>query len=193
MEDSVRQFTTKARLDACTIGGARPHRGPIHLAEYDEAWPQIYAGEADNIRRVLGAAVMRLEHVGSTSVAGLAAKPIIDMVLEVADSANEENYVAPLELCGYQLRIREPDWFEHRMFKGPAADINLHVFSDGCPEIDRMVAFRDHLRSSDEDRVLYETKKRELAVRSWKFIQHYADAKSAIVREILARAVATRS
>lgn len=93
-----------------------------------------------------------MEHVGSTAVPGLAAKPIIDMVLVVVDSSDEDSYLADLEKAGYLLQIREPDWFEHRVFKGPAANINLHVFSVGCPEIERMLVFRDWLRSNDEDR-----------------------------------------
>ena len=86
---------------------------------------------------------------------GSSAKPIIDMVLAVPDSADEPAYVPPLEAAGYVLRIREPDWFEHRLFKGPDTDINLHIFSDGCPEIDRMLAFRDRLRTHDDERSRY--------------------------------------
>jgi GrpB-like predicted nucleotidyltransferase (UPF0157 family) len=86
------------------------------------------------------------------------------------------------------LRIREPDWYEHRVFKGPDTDVNLHVFSPGCPEIDRMLLFRDHLRSNESDRRLYERTKRELAQKEWKYTQNYADAKTAVVEEIIARA-----
>ena len=84
--------------------------------------------------------MLLLEHTGSTSVPGLAAKPIIDMTLAVPDSADEDAYLPELEAAGYVLRIREPDWFEHRVFKGPDTNVNLHVFSDDCPEIDRMLA-----------------------------------------------------
>ncbi len=132
---------------------------------------------------------LRIEHAGSTSVPGLAAKPIIDIVLVVADSADEDAYARALESAGYVLRIREPDWFEHRMFKGPGADINLHVFSQGCAEVDRMLAFRDWLRVNEEDRELYARAKLALAKQDWKEVQEYADAKSAIVQEILARAL----
>ena len=89
---------------------------------------------------------MLLEHTGSTSVPGLAAKPIIDITLAVPDSSDEDAYAPALEAAGYVLRIREPDWHEHRVFKGPDTNVNLHVFSDGCPEIDRMLRFRDWLR-----------------------------------------------
>ena len=97
-----------------------------------------------------------------------------------------------LEAAGYGLRIREPDWHEHRVFKGHDTDVNLHVFSAGCPEIERMVWFRDHLRTDDEDRLLYELTKRTLAQRTWKYTQHYADAKTTVVEEILSRAARTR-
>jgi GrpB-like predicted nucleotidyltransferase (UPF0157 family) len=127
--------------------------------------------------------------VGSTSVPRLAAKPLIDIVLVVTDTTDEDAYVPPLEAAGYVLRIREPDWFEHRLFKGPDTNVNVHTFSDGCEEVDRMVGFRDWLRAHDDDRDLYLAAKRELAQRQWKYVQNYADAKSAVVREILARAL----
>jgi GrpB-like predicted nucleotidyltransferase (UPF0157 family) len=123
-------------------------------------------------------------------VPGLPAKPIVDMVLEVPDSADEPAYVPHLETQGYVLRIREPDWFEHRLLKGPEPEVHLHVFSGGCEEVDRMLLFRDWLRSHPGDRDLYATAKRELARRGWKYMQQYADAKTAVVREIMARAEA---
>jgi GrpB-like predicted nucleotidyltransferase (UPF0157 family) len=132
--------------------------------------------------------VLVLEHVGSTSVPGLAAKPRIDLLLVVADSADEAAYVPALEAARYGLRIREPDWYEHRMFTGPDTAVNLHVFSSECPEIDRMVLFRDWLRGNEPDRHLYECTKRELARRTWVYVQQYADAKSTVVEEIIARA-----
>ena len=98
--------------------------------------------------------------------------------------------VPNLEGAGYVLRIREPDWFEHRCFKGPDTNVNLHVLSEGCPEIERYLRFRDRLRTNAEDRERCERTKRELAAREWKYVQYYADAKSAIVEEILAHDVA---
>ena len=113
--------------------------GPITLAEYDPAWRELYVLEADRIRAALGARAVLIEHVGSTSVSGLAAKPRIDIVLAVDDSSDEQSYVAALEAAGYVLRIREPEWDEHRVFAGPDLDVNLHVFSAGCLEIDRIL------------------------------------------------------
>lgn len=155
--------STKAELDAVTIGGARPHGGPVLLAEYDAGWPALFDRQSARIRQALSGTARRIEHVGSTSVPGLAAKPIIDVVLEVPDSADESGYVPALEAAGYELRIREPQWWEHRMFKGADPDVNLHVFTAGCPEVRRMLAFRDHLRTHPADRQRYETRKRELA------------------------------
>lgn len=179
---------TAADIEAFTIGGARPHGGTVILAEYDPVWPEMFTREAAHIRRILGEVALRVEHVGSTSVPNLAAKPIIDIVLEVPDSSDEPEYVAPLEAAGYELRIREPDWYEHRVLKGPDTDVNLHVFTEGCPEVLRMLRFRDHLRSHPADRQLYEATKRDLAAREWAYIQNYADAKTDVIDAIIARA-----
>ena len=123
---------------------------------------------------------------------GLVAKPIIDMLLVVIDSADEDAYVRDPVAAGCVLRIRETNWHEHRMFKGPDTEIHLHVFSSGCPEIDRMLIFRDWLRSNAADRELYARTKRALARNEWKYMQNYADAKTGVIEEILARARADR-
>ena len=179
---------TDAELRAATEGALEPHEAPIALAEYDPGWPVRYRAEEARVRAALCERVRRLEHVGSTAVPGLAAKPLVDMVLAVADSADEGAYAPALEAAGYRLRIREPGWHEHRMFLGPAGDVHLHVFSAGCPEIARLLRFRDRLRSEPAERALYERTKRELAGRRWRFVQNYADAKSEVVEAILARA-----
>ena len=129
-----------------------------------------------------------MEHVGSTSVRGLAAKPRIDILLVVASSADEQSYVPALERAGYTLVIREPAWHEHRALKGSGVDLNLHVHTIGCSEIERMLRFRNWLRTHPEDRQLYLATKRELAAREWAYTQEYADAKGNVVEQILARA-----
>jgi GrpB-like predicted nucleotidyltransferase (UPF0157 family) len=164
------------------------HDGPIVLVEYDPRWGLRFEREAHRIRAALGARALLVEHAGSTSVPGLAAKPIVDIVLAVPFSSHEDDYVPALEAEGYALRIREPDWYEHRVLKKTDPNINLHVFSADCPEIDRMLAFRDHLRANEADRQLYERTKRELAGREWAYVQDYADAKTEVVEEIIARA-----
>ena len=147
----------------------------------------------DRIRAALGTGVLRLEHTGSTSVPGLAAKPIIDILAVVADPADEASYVPALEAAGYVLRIREPGWHEHRALVRRrdlrhSYDVNLHVHPPDSDEIERQVTFRDWLRTHADDRALYEATKRELAARNWKHVQNYADAKTEVVEQILARA-----
>jgi len=159
----------------------------IRIVDYDPGWPARFVREAAAIQAALGERVLGVEHVGSTSVPDLPAKPIIDIVLMVADSAKEVEYAPALEAAGYKLHVREPEWHEHRMFKSPGADVHLHVFSAGCPEIDRMLAFRDWLRVSASDRELYVKTKRELAQHAWKRMQDYADAKTPVIQQILAR------
>ena len=179
---------TDDEIRAATVGDLTEHNATIELAEYDPEWPRLFEREAARIRAALGAKAVAVEHVGSTSVPCLAAKPLIDIVIVVADSSDEDAYAPELESAGYTLRIREPDWYEHRLFKGPDTNVNVHTFSEGCEEIGRMIAFRDWLRTHDDDRDLYLNAKRELAAREWRHVQNYADAKSAVVQEINARA-----
>jgi GrpB-like predicted nucleotidyltransferase (UPF0157 family) len=161
--------------------------GPVRLAEPDPAWPVQFAREAQRIRAALGSRALQVEHVGSTAVPGLAAKPIIDIVLTVRDAADEAAYVPDLEATGYVLQFREPDWFEHRFLRDRDPDVQIHVFTAGSPEVERMLAFRDRLRTRPEERELYERTKRELAARDWDYVQDYADAKSAVVEKIISR------
>jgi GrpB-like predicted nucleotidyltransferase (UPF0157 family) len=172
------------------VNGPPPKNRDVVIADYDPIWPHWYESAAFHIREALGDKVLQLDHVGSTSVRGLPAKPLIDINLVVADTTDEDAYVPPLEAIGYKLRVREPDWFEHRMLRGYDPPVNLHVFNPGCEEIDRMLRFRDWLRTHDDDRDLYLQTKRELARKQWTYLQDYADAKSDVIREILARAEA---
>jgi GrpB-like predicted nucleotidyltransferase (UPF0157 family) len=188
----MREMNGEERLRAATIGEPQVLDGQIELVDYCPTWPELFAREAERISAALGEQVLLLDHVGSTSVPGLAAKPIIDILLAVADSAREAAYAPALETAGYALRIREPDWYEHRMFKCREPEVNLHVFSEGCPEIERMLLFRDWIRHNKADCALYERTKRELAEREWKYVQNYADAKGAVVEEIVGRARAYR-
>jgi predicted enzyme related to lactoylglutathione lyase len=112
----------------------------------DPAWPDVAAALVGDVQRALGDRVLLLEHAGSTSVPGLAARPVIDLVLAVRDPADEQSYVGPLERLGYQLEVREPDRHEHRMLKLAEPSVNLHVFGLGAAEIDRMLAFRGEPR-----------------------------------------------
>ena len=174
-------------LQAIVVGAVRPPDPPITHVPYDPGWPRLFAREEARIRASLGDVAARVEHVGSTSVPGLVAKPIIDIVLAVPNSADEPAYVPALEAAGYVLTIREPEWHEHRLLKGPDTNVNLHVFTVGSDEVERMVRFRDRLRSDDGDRERYARAKQELAGQTWRHVQHYAQAKTAVVAEILAR------
>ncbi|HEX7734872.1 MAG TPA: GrpB family protein [Ktedonobacteraceae bacterium] len=187
-DEQFQVIYTEEQLQAVTIGELAPLTEKILVVDYDPAWPQLYEREAARVRDALAEQVVLLEHAGSTSVPGLAAKPRIDMLLVVPDSADEAAYVPALEAAGYVLRIREPGWYEHRLFNGPDTDINLHVFSPNCAEVERMLLFRDWLRAHDADRQFYESTKRDLARRDWKYVQNYADAKTKVVEEIIARA-----
>jgi GrpB-like predicted nucleotidyltransferase (UPF0157 family) len=94
-----------------------------------------------------------------------------------------------LEAIGYVLRVREPNFHEHRMFRTPELDVHIHVLSDGSTEIDRYLVFRDRLRANSNDRCDYEATKRELATRSWSDMNAYADAKSTVIERIIADAM----
>ena len=180
---------TEHDLRAVTIGPLEELNAPISLSEHDPVWPSLYEEEERRVQEALGGRALRIEHTGSTSVPGLAAKPIIDMLLVVADSADESSYVPDLERAGYVLRIREPGWREHRLLKRHDPDVNLHVHSHGDPEIGRIIAFRDRLRTDADERQRYEDAKRALARKRWKYVQNYADAKSGVIEEILSRAL----
>src|SRR5438552_12635666 len=161
------QPMTEEQLRLSVVGELKPHDAPITLVEYDPAWPKIFVREATRIKAALGERAIVMEHVGSTSVPGLIAKPIIDILLVVADSADEPSYVPALEAAGYVLRIREPDWDEHRLFNGPEIDVSLHVYTKGSHEIERYLLLRDRLREHVADRDLYAQTKRDLAARHW--------------------------
>jgi GrpB-like predicted nucleotidyltransferase (UPF0157 family) len=182
-------MTTPERDDSIYVVPPRPLAGgKVVIVPYDPAWPALFEREARRIRSVLGDRALMIEHAGSTSVPGLAAKPRIDIVLAVADTTDEPAYVPDLEAAGYRLVVREPDWFEHRVFKGPDTDINLHTFTIGVSEIDKMLRFRDWLRTHEGDRERYERAKLDLAAGTWDHVQDYADAKTGVVHEILGRA-----
>jgi GrpB-like predicted nucleotidyltransferase (UPF0157 family) len=172
--------------------GERPWLdGPVTLADPDPGWAEQAGRLVAEIRAALGPAALVLEHVGSTSVPGLPAKPVLDLVLGVPDPGEEDAYVPALEELGCSLHLREPEWHEHRLLKRDDPAMNLHVFAAGSDEIARMVAFRDHLRRDDGDRELYLRTKLDLAARTWAYVQDYADAKADVVEDIMRRAPAT--
>ena len=139
------------------IGG--DEKVQIRIVDYDTEWPKKFEAHARVIADALGRAAQQIEHVGSTSVPGLAAKPIIDILVVVQNSADESAYMSRLEAAGYILRVREPDWNEHRMFRTHEKDVHVHIYSVGCAEIQRVLTFRDRLRINIDDRRRYEQDK----------------------------------
>jgi GrpB-like predicted nucleotidyltransferase (UPF0157 family) len=188
-----RVVSTQEELDAAWIDGPPAVSGPVVVVDYDPQWQGLFRREERRIRELLGEAVVSVEHVGSTSVLGLAAKPIIDIDLVVSSSGDEAAYVPQLEAAGYRLIIREPNWHEHRLLKGPDSNVNLHVFSPGSVETRRHLVFRDWLRSHPDDRDLYGSTKLELAGREWADTRDYTSAKDAVIDDIYARAFAVES
>lgn len=183
------------------VNAPTPVNGTIAIVPYDNQWPVLYQRERTRIVEALGDRALSIDHVGSTSVPGLSAKPIIDIMLIVADCADEAVYVLDLLAAGYVLRIREPAKYAngtfdglgpHRVFKGSGIDLNLHVWSQYSPEIERNLIFRDWLRAHPEDLEIYEQTKLALAKRNWDNVQQYADAKTEVIEQIRNRARAAR-
>ncbi|WP_308282636.1 GrpB family protein [Pseudonocardia nigra] len=172
-------------LAAKLVRGLRPTR--VVLADHDARWSERFARRAEELRRVLGERARLIEHVGSTSVPGLAAKPVVDIVVGIDDPDDERAFLPDLEAVGYDLRVREPG---HRCFRAgdPDEPVNLHCYPPEHVEVRKYLAFRDRLRSDAADRVRYETVKRELARREWRDMNYYAEAKGPVIAEILARA-----
>jgi GrpB-like predicted nucleotidyltransferase (UPF0157 family) len=170
------------------IGGVE--KRDIRIVDYDPDWHIKFERHARVIRGAIGGSILRIEHIGSTSVPSLAAKPIIDILVVVPDSTNEAAYLPQLEAAGYVLRVREPDWNEHRMFRTLDRDVHIHIYSAGCAEIQRNLTFRDRLRRSAEDRKRYEQVKRELAAKSWPDMNAYALAKTEVIESIIGAAQA---
>ena len=161
------------------IGGLE--RREIVIVEYDPSWPQRFERERARLERALGARALGVEHVGSTAVPGLAAKPIVDILVTVVDPTDDE-IAAAMEAVGYELRVREP---AHRMFRTAARDIHVHLWAPDSPEVNRLLAFREHLRDFSPDRLAYEALKRELAGRSRRDMNEYADAKGPFIERVL--------
>lgn len=170
------------------VGGVE--RRTLRLTEHDRGWARDYVNHEVRIRRALGPTVQEVQHIGSTSVPGLAAKPIIDILLTVPDITAEEDYVEPLVAAGYELRVREPG---HRMLRTPGRDVHIHVLEPADPAAADYLLFRDHLRDDATDRELYEATKRELLTREWADMNEYAEAKTAVVEDIKARARSRRT
>ena len=166
-------------LDTVLIGGREART--VEIVEYRDDWPNRYSAEAQRIAGALGATARRIDHIGSTAVPGLAAKPIVDILVTVGDPEDESAFRAPLEAAGYVLRVREPN---HRMFRTPDRDVHVHIWPSGGDEERKLLLFRDRLRSSRDDRLRYEQTKKALAGR-YRDVNYYAEAKTAVIEDIL--------
>ena len=184
-ESDSMEASREAYLERITLKKLQPSHQPIRLCEYDSSWPTTYKKEEARIKIQLNHEICLIEHVGSTSIPGLCAKPILDILLLVKDSSKEAQYVDALASIGYELIMREEEWYAHRLLRKSEPAVNLHVFSDGCEEAKRMLAFRDWLRVHEGDLRLYGDTKRELSQKKWKYVQEYADAKSEVVATII--------
>jgi len=163
-----------------------PKPGPVTIVDYDPDWPGRYDRLAADIRTALGAKVLEIDHVGSTSVPELPAKDIIDIVLTVADPTAEDDYIPALTGIGYELTVREPSFHEHRCLRLPEPRVNLHVFGPDSPETIRMRMFRDWLRTHPDDRIRYEEAKKS-AIPGGGHVMDYNRRKQDMVREIYDR------
>lgn len=166
--------------DEWLIGG--PEARPVEIVDHRPEWAERFQLERAKIAHALPHAIA-IEHVGSTSVPGLGAKPIVDIQVEL-DGLDEARDIPPLEAAGYVLRVREPN---HLMVRTPERDVHVHLWADE-PDIDRHLLFRDWLRTNEADRENYEAVKRDLATRTWRDMNDYADAKSDVINAITARA-----
>jgi GrpB-like predicted nucleotidyltransferase (UPF0157 family) len=165
------------------VGGIEVRR--LELARYDDRWAGIYLDHQRRIQDALTAVDIEIEHIGSTSVPGLAAKPIIDIVVTVDDITAEEDYLDPLMMAGYELRVREPG---HRMLRTPSRDVHVHILERGDHAVDEYLLFRDHLRADVDDRALYENTKRTLLAQNFDDMNSYAEAKTEVISAIKTRA-----
>ena len=165
------------------VGGIE--KRTLVLADYDPQWPETYAEHQRRIHAALGPAAVQIEHIGSTSVPGLAAKPVIDVLITVEDITAEEDYLDQLLDVGYELRVREPG---HRLVRTPARDVHVHVLEVGDEAAGDYLRFRDRLRADPEDRDLYERTKRALIEQDWADMNAYAEAKTGVIAEIKERA-----
>jgi GrpB-like predicted nucleotidyltransferase (UPF0157 family) len=171
--------------DANLIGGVE--KRAILIADYDPSWPERFVTERARISKALGPTAVTIDHIGSTAVPGLAAKPIIDIAVGITDVEDDDAYVPALLAAGYEMRVQEP---AHRLLRTPALDVHVHVYNSGSRPLADYRTLRDHLRRNAADRELYAMTKRQLAAMEWPSMNHYAEAKTDVITDILRRAEA---
>lgn len=157
----------------------------LTLVDPDARWPELFRDHEKRIRAALGDVAVAVEHIGSTSVPGLAAKPIIDVLVLVDDITAEEDYLPALIEAGYLLRVREPG---HRLVRTPQLDTHVHILQTGDPAAVDYLLLRDRLRVDPNDRQLYERTKRDLVAQPWPDMNAYSEAKTDVIEAIKRRA-----
>lgn len=171
-----------------TAGSARPPSELIELVDYDPSWPVRFSQWQQRIVDALGSVACSVEHVGSTSVPGLVAKPIVDIQVSVRDLEDEDAYVTALAQIGLQLRTRDEYHRYFRPFPDRPRDVHVHVCGVDSQWAQDHLLFRDYLRTHPDACAAYLAAKRA-AVADWADDSYgYTDAKSAVVNRILARA-----
>jgi GrpB-like predicted nucleotidyltransferase (UPF0157 family) len=170
-----------ARLAAVLVHGLQPVT-PV-VVTYDDGWPRRFAAHRDRIVAALRGRARVVEHIGSTSVPGLAAKDVVDVLVGVDDPDDECAYLPDLVAAGYELRVREPGHRALRETTGPR--VNLHCYTPDDDEVAKYRLLRDHLRTHPDARRDYEATKRALAGREWPDMNHYAEAKGPMIRRLL--------
>ncbi|MBT4096009.1 MAG: GrpB family protein [Gemmatimonadetes bacterium] len=163
--------------------------GEIELCEYSAAWPRQFIDVAMPIRAALGSVAQRIDHIGSTAIPQIAAKPVIDVQISVASLIPENAFREPLEAAGYVWRQDNPDLTKRYFRESPGERrTHIHVRQAGSLPEQLALLFRDYLRVSDVDRSLYEETKRELAVTCRDDRLAYTEGKGPAIWEILHRA-----
>jgi GrpB-like predicted nucleotidyltransferase (UPF0157 family) len=158
---------------------------PIKVVVYDEEWPARFASWRDLIAGALEGAALRIDHIGSTAVPGLAAKPIVDVQVSVPDMSAEEMYVPALERLGVQLRSRDDLHRFFRPFAGRPRDAHIHACPAGSEWERRHLLFRDYLRANRAACEVYAEAKREASQVWMDDGWAYTDAKSEVILNIM--------
>lgn len=164
------------------------HKGRVALSPHSELWHQLFGEEEVRLRHALGGRAVAIEHIGSTAICGLSAKPIIDIAAAVAQAADAASCVEALETIGYQGRGENGIPGRLYFVKGEPRTHHLHVVEVSSDLWRNHLAFRDYLRRHGRAVEEYETLKRRLALEYAMDREAYTDGKARFIREVLDRA-----